>query len=72
MKGVGMASIPGQQLRSHILHGVAKNKYTNKIKYNIYLKNSPPHFCWWSFYCKSLPPVVETQEILAYFSVYFL
>ena len=35
-----MASIPGQQLRSHILHGVAKNKYTNKIKYNIYLKNS--------------------------------
>ena len=33
MKAVGMASIPGQQLRSHILHGVAKNKYTNKIKH---------------------------------------
>ena len=33
MKGVGMASIPGQQLRSHIPHGVAKNKYTNKIKH---------------------------------------
>ena len=30
MKGVGMGSIPGQQLRSHILHGMAKNKYTTK------------------------------------------